>query len=97
MQPTRITLPEEYNYVLLIVLTICFQTTMIGFIKGGGARKENFHYEMLEPFDKEHKKAFGPTSEVSKQGYPDMGSGRYSKNFSYKEWYDFNMAQTQHA
>ena len=65
---------------------------MIGFIKGGGARKANFHFEMLEPFDKEHKKAFGPTAEVSSQGYPDMGSGRYSKNLSYKEWYDFNMA-----
>ena len=33
---------------------------------------------------------------MSKQGYPDVGSGRYSKNFSYKEWYNFNMAQNQH-
>lgn len=67
---------------------------MIGFIKGGGSRKQNFHYEMLSHFEEDHMKAFGKDAKVDKEGYPDTGSGRYSKKFSYKEWYDFNMAQS---
>merc|ERR1712193_132342 len=42
----------------------------------------------------EHKKAFG--GEIPKEGYPDMGSGRFSALLEYKDWYTFNCAQRAH-
>ena len=63
---------------------------MIGFIYGGEPRRTCFNYENLRHFDKEHKEAFGPQSEVDDRGYPDNGSGRYSTKMSYREWFDFN-------
>ena len=50
----EITLTHEYGQVLLVTLTLCFYTTMIGFIYGGGARKNNFNYDNLRHFEKEH-------------------------------------------
>ena len=32
----------------------------------------------------------------SNNGYPDMGNGLYAKTLSYKEWYEFNLAQRAH-
>ena len=34
--------------------------------------------------------------EVPKQGYPDCGSGRFSYQLTYKEWFEFNLAQRLH-
>ena len=65
---------------------------MVGFLKAGGARKDCFNFEVLANFKDEHKKVIG--DEIDKQGYPDCGSGRYSKKMSYQEWFDFNKAQT---
>ena len=73
-----INLTREYGHVLFVTLTLCFYTTMIGFIYGGGARKNNFNYENLRHYEKDHKDAYGPDSKVNEQGYPDNGSGRYS-------------------
>ena len=69
---------------------------MVGFIYGGGARKENFHFENLSLFEDEHEAAFGKGSKVDKQGYPDSGNGRYAKKFTYREWFDFNSNQRHH-
>ena len=88
-----VTLPSSYGYVLLMVLTWALYVTLVGFIKGGGARKENFHFELLNEFQKEHEAAFGKDAVVDTSGYPDNGSGRYSKKFTYKEWLEFNSAQ----
>ncbi len=33
---------------------------------------------------------------VPKFGYPDMGCGYYSSKLSYKQWYEFNIAQRIH-
>ena len=54
---------------------------MVGFLKAGGARKDCFNFEVLSNFKDEHKKVIG--DEIDKQGYPDCGSGRYSKKMSY--------------
>lgn len=50
---------------------------------------------MEENFGQEHKEAFG--TDIEKGGYPDMGSGYYSKKLTYKQWYEFNNAQRAHA
>ena len=43
----------------------------------------------------DHKDAFGEGSQLSEAGYPDNGSGRYSKKLSYKEWFDFNDSEDE--
>lgn len=42
----------------------------------------------------EHKKAFGTA--INKQGYPDMGTGRYSSAMPYEKWIEFCNAQRVH-
>ena len=64
--PITITIDSTHGICLCGVITFVFYVTMVGFIKGGGARKENFHFELLNEFEKEHKDAFGPEAEVSK-------------------------------
>jgi hypothetical protein len=34
----------------------------------------------------------GRDTPTPKLGYPDMGAGVFSKQLSYKEWFDFNVA-----
>ena len=34
--------------------------------------------------------------EVPKGGYPDMGQGRYAERLSYKDWFNFGVAQRIH-
>lgn len=50
---------------------------------------------MEQNFGEEHKQAIG--TDIGKEGYPDMGSGWYSRKLSYKQWFDFNNAQRAHA
>ena len=86
-------MPAEYGAVMMVVLTICLFVTIVGFIYGGSTRKDTFDFETMYSFSEEHKKAFGKDTEPDNMGYPDNGSGRYSKKLSYKEWYDFNANQ----
>jgi hypothetical protein len=53
---------------------------------------------MEENFTTEHQRFFpeGRVKEVPKAGYPDMGGGRYSEKLSYKEWFEFGVAQRIH-
>ena len=94
----KIIIPAEYGNVLLIAVSLAFLCLLVGFFLGGGARKDAFDYEVLSQFEDEHKKAFGTTA-VDKDGYPDMGSGRYSDSdkMSYKEWFKFNFYQRIHS
>ena len=61
------------------------------------ARKKAFTKEFLnKKFDKKHRESY-PDQDISGQlGFPDVGSGRYSKELSYKGWYDFNNGQRAH-
>jgi hypothetical protein len=49
---------------------------------------------LLQGYAEEHKKKF--SSEIDKQGYPDMGNGLFSQQLSYSDWVDFNNAQRVH-
>lgn len=49
---------------------------------------------MKQNFGAEHLRVTG--NEIKEGGYPDTGSGLYSKNLSYEQWYQFNSAQRSH-
>ena len=56
-----------------------------------------FTKDFLEKnFGEEHRKAFPGDTAVPKGGFPDNGSGYYSRKLSYKEWFEFNLAQRAH-
>jgi len=92
-----ITFPPEYPYVMLSSLLIGFLCLLFGFMVAGRKRGQIFTEEyMKKNFLKEHMEAFPNDKAPPKGGYPDMGSGRYSQKLSYKEWYEFNIAQRIH-
>ena len=91
----------DYRWVLLTASLMAFHFILTGFIAAGGRRKKTFTPEFLEKnFREEHEAAFAGGSEkqkaISKEGYPDTGSGRYSAKLGYKEWFEFNVGQRIH-
>ena len=89
-----ITITSEYGLALLSAAAIAFQCLATAVAPGKG-RAKAFSQEFLNKhFGEQHKKDFGV--EITKGGYPDMGSGRYSDKLTYKEWYEFNNAQRAH-
>ncbi len=85
---------DEYKWVCLVASLICFHLTLTGFWAGG--KRKLFTKEFMdENFKTEHERAF-PGTEPSKEGYPDVGSGRYANRLPYKDWYTFNNAQRAH-
>ena len=89
---------NEYAYVLLTSLWIAFQCYMTGFLVVEVKRAKTFTDEyMNKNFLDEHKKAFPNDKRVPKYGYPDMGCGHYSSKLTYKEWFEFNLAQRVHG
>ena len=88
---------NEYGYVLLIAIWIAFQCYMTGFVLVGGKRKKTYTAEyMTKNYNAEHLKAFPGDKAVPKSGYPDTGSGWYSSKLTYKQWFEFNVAQRIH-
>eukprot|EP01017_Pseudomicrothorax_dubius_P010231 TRINITY_DN13623_c0_g1_i1.p1 TRINITY_DN13623_c0_g1~~TRINITY_DN13623_c0_g1_i1.p1 ORF type:complete len:149 (+),score=29.68 TRINITY_DN13623_c0_g1_i1:138-584(+) len=49
---------------------------------------------MQENFGEEHSKEL--KTALPDAGFPDMGNGRYSAKLSYKDWFQFNVAQRVH-
>lgn len=47
---------------------------------------------MEENFMKKHVQEYDQNATLPKMGYPDCGSGWYSKNLTYEQWYRFNCA-----
>ena len=89
----QLILPESYNYVLWVGLFVALQCFFTGFIVAGKKRGKIFTPEFLEKnFGEEHRKAFPGDKGVPKGGYPDNGSGLYSRKLSYKDWFEFNLA-----
>lgn len=52
---------------------------------------------MKENIEAEHIKNIKGAKSYPDQGYPDTGSGLYSKKLSYKDWFEFNLTQRVHA
>ena len=95
----KLVIEKDFVYVLFTVLSINLHCMCAGFFLGGGGRRDSFMRDdfIERRFGKEHEAAFGKDHAISKQGYPDTGSGRYSKGLSYRSWYEYNLKQRAHA
>jgi uncharacterized membrane protein YecN with MAPEG domain len=88
--------PELFPWVLVVMSAISLQCFMIPFVYTVRVRSQVFSKEFMSQFEKEHKEAF-PEDDITKSiGFPDMGSGYYSKKLAYKDWLRFNNAQRVH-
>lgn len=68
---------DDYRWVCLVASLIGFHLTITGFY-AGGKRKATYKPEFMEQnFKTEHERFF-PGKTYNKEGYPDMGNGRYS-------------------
>ena len=87
--------PNEYKFVLLVVVLQAFQLMITGFVSSGRTRRDDFGEEWMEKeFGDEHEKAIG--TKIGKGGYPDCGSGLYTMRAGYKTWFEFNIGQRIH-
>lgn len=85
----------DFGLPMTAIFGIAFQTFIIGMVIGGRLRKRVFNKEFLEKnFGDIHRQAFGV--EINPEGYPDTGSGKYSQQLEYKEWFEFNLHQRAH-
>lgn len=93
-----VTLSEEYPYVMLTAIALAFQCYLFGYFAVGPLRYKYFSQEFLEKhFGEEHRKAFPNDKKLPKGGYPDTGSGVYSRKLPYKEWFELNVGQRIHG
>ncbi len=76
--------------IVLMLLFYFFVTAMQVY-----KRRQVFTEDYMQQFAEEHHRAFG-SWKPPKLGYPDMGSGRYSKDLTYSEWFIFNNWQRCH-
>lgn len=85
---------QEHGYALLATLLVAFESSIFGMMVGRvRSRVFNANF-MVDKFGGLHLQTFN--ADISKNGYPDMGNGRYSDALSYKDWVDFNNAQRGH-
>ena len=88
--------PELIPYVLIMMSLISFECLLISIFITGAARRKSFNKDYLTTFSTIHSDAFENLNVQTDSGYPDNGSGRYSKELSYKGWYDLNNGQRVH-
>ena len=48
-------------------------------------KKRIYTKDVIDKCNEDHKKAFGPESEIATGGYPDQGEGWYSRKMPYKD------------
>ena len=88
-------LPEEYGWVLLCACIMGLSVILMGFIFASGARSKVFTEDFMnENFGVEHKTLTG--NDIGKGGYPDTGSGYYSRKLNYEQWLIMNNGQRAH-
>ena len=86
----ELVLPDNYGWVIVLTALGCFDAIFAS-IFVMKARSKYFGKDFMEKhFAEDHKKIENST--LSKEGYPDMGNGRYSNKLSYEAWYFFNCA-----
>ena len=96
----KLSLPDEYPWVMLVAGLIAFEVIIVGFLGPGRLRGKIFNKHFME-------QNFGSmimgdpvlkrdNFDELKSGYPDMGCGKYSEKLSYEDWVNFNKAQRGH-
>ena len=89
------TITPEFGWVLLSAIAIGFSCLFIGLLFPWRARAKAFTEQyMKENYGTEHLRL--TQEEIKKGGYPDTGSGLYSNNLTYEQWYNLNNAQRAH-
>ena len=96
-----LTVPKEFGFVLFTGCLMGFQCVLTGGMYVGPARGKAFNADFYAAAKQaglleEHKKATGE-DKLPGNGYPDMGSGRYSALLPYSKWLAFNNAQRAHG
>lgn len=85
--------PSNYGLPLLSATLLAFECLITGFAVAGRARSKVFTPEFLKSnFAEEHFESTRKEDVSQQGGYPDMGSGRYSKKLTYGDWLYFNRA-----
>ena len=93
----------QFGYVLLTATGIALQCVVHGFRFPGSSRGAVFKFDREAAPDKkridslveDHKRATGEAG-LPKEGYPDMGTGRFSELLPYEAWYKFALNQRVH-
>jgi uncharacterized membrane protein YecN with MAPEG domain len=75
---------------------ISLQCFLIPFVHTVRVRSQVFNPIFMQQFEEVHKAAFPEDKTTPPIGFPDMGSGYFSKQLSYGDWYKFNNAQRVH-
>jgi len=88
MVATSIVISQEYGWNLLIALIMCLQCQFEGMVIGG-IRKKVYSKEFFA-------KQFPDIKNPPNNGYPDMGSGWFSRKLTYNDWLLINNAQRAH-
>ena len=88
-------LTSQFGWVFLTAVVLAFECLLIGMLFAGGARRKVFTEEFMKRnFEREHTEV--SSEPITAGGYPDMGSGWYSRKLSYTAWWNFNNAQRAH-
>ena len=90
----KIWITWAFGGVVVMSGLLCFQNYIFQYNPIMKLWETYFNKEIMDRFASDHKSSFNETP--SKYGYPDMGSGRYSRELSYGDWYRFNVAQWVH-
>ena len=83
----RLSLPEEYPWVMLVASVVAFEALLVGFLGPGRLRSEIFSKQFMEEnFGKMimNDRALGQTDTRNlKGGAPDTGNGFYADKLTY--------------
>jgi glutathione S-transferase len=94
---TAFTFPSNYGIPLLSATLLSFECIVTGFAIPGRARGKVFNKDFMKAnFDEVHFEHTQKEDITTQDGYPDMGSGRFSEKLSYADWLYFNRAQRVH-
>jgi glutathione S-transferase len=86
-----ITIPDTYNWILLEAVIIAFQVVAQGF-RVPRIRTKLFNKKFFET----HFPQLIKDEKYPREGYPDMGDGRFSQKLSFDDWRTFANYQRAH-
>ena len=80
----------EYQYVLFGITSIIITYVFCLYRFTMGSRLSAFRRSHMRQFDEQHQKDFPLQPKAGEYGYPDCGSGYYSKKLPYADWFKVN-------
>ena len=81
---------KRFGAVILMGGLLALQDYSFG-IRSMFVRRRVFNDEFMKSnFENVHKMNVGSDAPCPSMGYPDMGSGVYSRQLAYRDWFEFN-------